>query len=116
MNLYLCISVFLYFRWPDHIVFVFLFVITLRPFRFNSPGLDEDIHNKTAYLIFVISFTLAGFLNLNILHPKITKNTQKLQQIAPKSVKYAVYWVQSGKIYNGQIFSYASSSTLHPRQ
>ena len=58
-----------------------------------------------SYLIFVISFTLAGFLNPNILHPKITKNTQKLQQIAPKSVKYAVFFrVQSGKFYTGQNF------------
>ena len=56
------------------------------------------------YLIFVISFTLAGFLNPNILHPKITKNTQKLQQIAPKSVKYAVFRVKSGKFYTGQNF------------
>ena len=49
------------------------------------------------YLILVISFTLAGFWNLNILHPKITKITQKLQQISPKSVKYAFFL--SGKIY-----------------
>ena len=55
-----------------------------------------------SYLIFVISFTLAGFLNTNILHPKITKSTKKLQQIAPKSVKYAVFRVQSGKFYTGQ--------------
>ena len=41
-----------------------------------------------ACLILVISFTLAGFLNPNNLHPKITRNTQKLQQIATKSVKY----------------------------
>ena len=30
------------------------------------------------------------------------KNTQKLQQIAPKSVKYAVVSVQSGTFYTGQ--------------
>ena len=40
-----------------------------------------------AYLLFVISFTQAGFFDPNILHPKIMQNTQKLQQIAPKSVK-----------------------------
>ena len=41
-----------------------------------------------AYLIFVISFTPAGFLNPNLLHPKITKkhtnftkNTHKLKQL-----------------------------------
>ena len=32
------------------------------------------------------------------------KNTQKLQQIAPKSVKYAVVSVQSGTFYTGQNF------------
>ena len=30
-------------------------------------------------------------MNPNILHPKITKNTQKLQQIAPKSAKNAFF-------------------------
>ena len=30
------------------------------------------------YLIFVISFTQAGFLNPKFLHPKSTQNTQKL--------------------------------------
>ena len=55
-----------------------------------------------AYLIFVIYFTPAGFLNPNILHPKSTKNTQKLQQIAPKSAKYAFVCIQSGKFYTGQ--------------
>ena len=58
----------------------------------------------TAYLIFVISFTQAGFLNPKFLHPKTTQNTQKLQQIPPKSVKYAVLRVQSGKFYTGQNF------------
>ena len=43
------------------------------------------------YRMFVISFTLAGFLTLNILHQKFTKKIQKSQQIAPKSVKYAVF-------------------------
>ena len=32
------------------------------------------------------------------------QNTQKLQQIPQKSVKYAVLCVQSGKFYTGQIF------------
>ena len=61
-----------------------------------------DMGIGQSYLIFVISFTLAGFLNTNILHPKITKNNQKLQQIAPKSVKYAVFSVQSGNFYTRQ--------------
>jgi len=60
---------------------------------------SED--NRISYLIFVISFTQAGFLNPNILYPKITKNTQILRQIAPRSVKYAVFRVQSGKFYTG---------------
>ena len=55
------------------------------------------------YLIFVISFTVAGFLNPYILHPQITKNTSKLQQSAPKSVKHAVLRVQSGKFSTRQI-------------
>ena len=49
-----------------------------------------------SYLIFVIYFTLAGFFNPDILNPKITKNTQKLQQIAPTTLKYGVFRVQSG--------------------
>ena len=56
------------------------------------------------YLIFVISFTQAGFLNSKVLHPKTTQNTHKLQQIPQKDVKYAVICVQSGKIYTGQNF------------
>ena len=56
------------------------------------------------YLIFVISFTQAGFFNPKFLHPKTMQNTQKLQQIPPKSVKYAVLCVQSGKFYTGQNF------------
>ena len=56
------------------------------------------------YRIFVISFTLAGFLTPHILHQKITKKTQKLQQITPKRVKYAVFRVHSGKFYTGPIF------------
>ena len=68
---------------------------------------------QAPYLILVISFTLAGFLNPNILHPKITKNTQKLQQIAPKSVKYAVFCVQSGKFYTGQNFFTQALPVVH---
>ena len=56
------------------------------------------------YLIFVISFTQAGFLNPKFLHPKTTQNTQKLQQIPQKSVQHAVLRVQSGKFYTGQNF------------
>ena len=59
---------------------------------------------KVTYLIFVISFTQAGFFNPKFLHPKTMQNTRKLQQIPPKSVKYAVLCVQSGKFYTGQIF------------
>ena len=62
------------------------------------------ISSTSAYLILVISFTLAGFLNHNILHPKITKNTQKLHEIAPKSVTYAVFRFESGNFYTGQNF------------
>ena len=61
-----------------------------------GPGQNLEV---SAYLILVISFTPAGFLNPYILHPEITKNTQKLQQIAPKSVKYVVFRVQSGNFY-----------------
>ena len=57
-----------------------------------------------AYLIFVISFTQAGFLNSKVLHPKTTQNTHKLQQIPQKDVKYAVICVQSGKFYTGENF------------
>ena len=61
--------------------------------------LDFRIHlqkkeKACAYLIFVISFTLARHLNPNILHPKSTKSTQKLQQIVQKSVKCEVFRVQ----------------------
>ena len=58
---------------------------------------------RYAYLIFVISFTLARFLNPDILHPKITKKNHN-KKIAPKSVKYAVFRVQSGKKLTGQMF------------
>ena len=58
----------------------------------------------STYLIFVISFTQAGFLNSKVLHPKTTQNTHKLQQIPQKDVKYAVICVQSGKFYTGQNF------------
>lgn len=56
------------------------------------------------YLIFVIYFTQAGFLNFKVLHPKTTQNTHRLQQIPQKDVKYAVICVQSGKFYTGQNF------------
>ena len=62
------------------------------------------------YLIFVISFTLAGFLNPNILHPKITKNTQKLQQIVPKSVKYAFFLRSILKILHRTDFFYTGTA------
>ena len=58
----------------------------------------------SSYLIFVISFTLVEFLNPNILHPKFAENPRKLQQIAPKSVKYAFFCVQSGIFYKNQHF------------
>ena len=58
----------------------------------------------TSYPIFAISFTLAGFLNRNILYQKIMKNIQKLEQIATKSVKYAFFRVQSEIFYTGQNF------------
>ena len=47
--------------------------------------------NRCSYLIFVISSRPANLLNPIILHLKITNNTQILQQIAPKSVKYALF-------------------------
>ena len=65
---------------------------------------EENYKLGEAYLIIVISFTQAGFFNLKFLHPKTMQNTQKLQQIPPKSVKYAVLRVQSGKFYTGQNF------------
>ena len=57
-----------------------------------------------SHLIFVNSFTQAGFFNPKFLHPKTMQNTRKLQQIPPKSVKYAVLRVQSGKFDTGQFF------------
>ena len=59
---------------------------------------------QETYLIFVISFTRAGFFSPKFLHPKTMQNTQKLQQIPPKGLKYAVLRVQFGKIYTGQNF------------
>ena len=38
------------------------------------------------------------------------KNTQKIQQIGPKSVKYALIRVQSGKFYTGQMFFYTGAA------
>ena len=63
-----------------------------------GPGQNLEV---SAYLILEISFTPAGFLNPNILHPKITKNIQKLKQIAPKGVKYAFFRVQPRKFCTG---------------
>ena len=54
----------------------------------------------TSYLSFLLH--RQNFLNPIFLHPKITKNTKKLQQIAPKSVKCAIFCVQSRNIYTGQ--------------
>ena len=68
------------------------------------PTLVYRTLSQAPYLILVISFTLAGFLNPNILHPKITKKTQKLHEIAPKSVTYAVFRFESGNFYTGQNF------------
>ena len=65
---------------------------------------------QAPYLILVISFTLAGFLNPNILHPKITKNTQKLQQIVPKSVKYAFFLRSILKILHRTDFFYTGTA------
>ena len=46
--------------------------------------IQRKLHGSKAYHIFVIRifFTQVGFFDPNILHPKIMKNTQKLQQIA----------------------------------
>ena len=49
--------------------------------------------NISAYLIFVISFTPAGFLNPTILHPKITKNTQKITTNCTKKCKICIFCV-----------------------
>ena len=72
--------------------------------------LSAYFQQQLTYLIFVISFTQAGFLNPKFLHPKTMQNTWKLQQIPPKSVKYAVLCVQSGKFYTGQIFFYTGTA------
>merc|ERR1719300_997881 len=82
-------------------------LITCKPhedyeYEYEDEGGDEE--EVISYLIFVISFTQAGFFNPKFLHPKTMQNTQKFQQIPPKSVKYAVFCVQSGKFYTGQIF------------
>ena len=66
--------------------------------------LSKSTGESHTYLIFVISFTQAGFLNSKVLHPKTTQNTHKLQQIPQKDVKYAVICVQSGKFYTGENF------------
>ena len=38
------------------------------------------------------------------------KNTQKIQQIGPKSVKYALIRVQSDKFYTRQMFFYTGAA------
>ena len=38
------------------------------------------------------------------------KNTSKLQKIAPKSVKYAFFCVQSGKFYTRQILFFTGTA------
>ena len=53
---------------------------------------EENYKLGEAYLIFVISFTQAGFLIPNFLHPKISTKT-------PKSVKHAIFGAQSVKFY-----------------
>ena len=70
----------------------------------SLPWYKVHVIMANAYLIIVISLTLAGFFNPNILHPKITKNTHKLHEIAPKSVTYAVFRFESGNFYTGQNF------------
>ena len=84
-------------------------IFVLLPYVGHILVLKQGRHGWAGtYLIFVTSFTLAKFLNPNILHPKFLKNTQKLLQIASKSIKYAVFCVQSGKFYTGQnLFSQA---------
>ena len=53
------------------------------------------------YLIFFISFTLAGFLNRNILHPKITANTPKKCKICSFSRSIWKNLHQTEFIYTG---------------
>ena len=67
-----------------------------------------------SYLIFVISFTQARFLNRKFLHPKTGQNNLKLQQISPKMVKYAVLRVQSGKFYTRQN-SFTQAGFFNPK-
>ena len=56
-----------------------------------------------------MSFFYTGqIFESQFLHPKILKNTHLLQQMVPKSAKYAVFCIQSGKFYTGQnIFTQA---------
>ena len=45
-----------------------------------------------AYLIYVISFTQAGFLNPEFLHQKTMKTPKNYNKYPPKRVKYAVFF------------------------
>ena len=89
--------------------------IYIKSLFFSSSAVTEDteeryyhylihciIYKFYAYLVFVISFSPAKLFKSYYLHPKITKNTKKLQQIAPKSAKYAIFCIQSRNIYTGQ--------------
>ena len=51
---------------------------------------DDNDDEVISYLIFVISFTQAGFFNSKFLHPKI--NTHK-------NSKICIFCIQSGKFY-----------------
>ena len=78
---------------------------TIQPYNCRLPASALPGHSQDkSYLIFVISFTQAGFFSPKFLHPKTMQNTQILQQIPPKGLKYAVLRVQFGKIYTGQNF------------
>ena len=63
-----------------------------------------------AYLIFVISFTQAGFLNSKVLHPKTAQNTHKLQQIPHKRCKICSYLRSIWKILHWTDFFYTGTA------
>ena len=52
-----------------------------------------------AYLIFVISFTLAGFSKTKFYIQKTTKGTKNTKTVSEIKVKYMHFFTQSGKIY-----------------
>ena len=58
---------------------------------------EDDIYTRTeqTYPIFVISFTQAGFSMTKFYTQKYTK----IHKNTPKTVKYIVFRVQSGKFY-----------------